>query len=62
LVTRRPLGGYVRRQRRIVALPTLNAWGANGEPLSLIQRSVAKDDPEPKAISCYVLIDAISLV
>jgi hypothetical protein len=38
-----------------VALPTLNAWGADGEPLRLIQRSVAKDDPEPKAISCYGL-------
>jgi hypothetical protein len=38
-----------------VALPTLNAWSAGGEPLRLIQRSVAKDDPEPKAISCYGL-------
>jgi DDE superfamily endonuclease len=38
-----------------VALPTLNAWSADGEPLRLIQRSVAKDDPEPKAISCYGL-------
>ena len=38
-----------------VALPALNAWGADGEPLRLIQRSVAKDDPEPKAISCYGL-------
>jgi hypothetical protein len=38
-----------------VALPTLSAWGAHGEPLRLLQRSVAKDDPEPKAISCYGL-------
>ena len=38
-----------------VALPTLNAWGVDGEPIRLIQRSVAKDDPEPKAISCYGL-------
>jgi hypothetical protein len=38
-----------------VALPTLSAWGADGEPLRLIQRSVAKEDPEPKAISCYGL-------
>lgn len=37
------------------ALPTLNAWSEDGEPLRLIQRSVAKDDPEPKAISCYGL-------
>ena len=35
-------------------LPTLNSLG-EGEPLRLIQRSVAKDDPEPKAISCYGL-------
>ena len=40
-----------------VALPTLNAWGVDGEPLRLIQRSVAKDDPSEatKAISCYGL-------
>jgi hypothetical protein len=38
-----------------VALPTLSTWGADGEPLRLIQRSVAKEDPEPKAISCYGL-------
>lgn len=34
---------------------TLNAWSADGEPLRLLQRSLAKDDPEPKAISCYGL-------
>ena len=38
-----------------VALPTLNAWTEEGKPPRLIQRSVAKDDPEPKAISCYGL-------
>lgn len=38
-----------------VALPTLNAWSADGKSLRLIQRSVAKDDPEPKAISCHGL-------
>jgi hypothetical protein len=39
------------------ALPTLNAWSENGEPLRLVQRSVAKDDPSgaTKAISCYGL-------
>jgi transposase len=36
-----------------VALPTLNAWAREGEPPRLLQRSVAKDDPEPKAVSCY---------
>jgi hypothetical protein len=38
-----------------VALPTLNAWAEEGKPPRLIQRSVEKDDPEPKAISCYGL-------
>ena len=41
-----------------VALPTLNAWAEEGDPLRLIQRSLAKDDPEPKAVSsvsCYGL-------
>jgi hypothetical protein len=38
-----------------VALPALNSWSEEGRPLRLIQRSVAKDDPEPKAVSCYGL-------
>jgi hypothetical protein len=38
-----------------VALPALNSWAEEGKPLRLIQRSVAKDDPEPKAVSCYGL-------
>jgi DDE superfamily endonuclease len=38
-----------------LALPTLNAWGEQSDPPRLIQQSVAKDDPEPKAISCYGL-------
>jgi transposase len=38
-----------------VALPTLNSWAQEGKLLRLLQRSVAKDDPEPKAISCYGL-------
>jgi hypothetical protein len=38
-----------------VALPTLSSWGEEGKPLRLVQQSVAKDDPEPKAISCYGL-------
>ncbi len=38
-----------------VALPTLSTWSEEGKPLRLIQRSVAKDDPAPKAISCYGL-------
>jgi hypothetical protein len=38
-----------------VALPTLNSWVEEGKPLRLVQQSVAKDDPEPKAVSCYGL-------
>jgi hypothetical protein len=38
-----------------LALPTLNSWSEQGKPLRLLQKSVAKDDPEPKALSCYGL-------
>ncbi len=38
-----------------VALPTFNSWAEKGEPMRLLQRSVAKNDPEPKAVSCYGL-------
>ena len=38
-----------------LALPTLSSWAEEGKPLRLVQRSVEKDDPEPKAISCYGL-------
>ncbi len=38
-----------------VALPTLSSWAEEGKPLRLLQKSVAKDDPDPKAISCYGL-------
>jgi len=38
-----------------VALPALNSFSEKSKPLRLVQRSVAKDDPEPKAVSCYGL-------
>jgi hypothetical protein len=38
-----------------LALPTFNSWTEEGKPLRLIQKSVAKDDPDPEAISCYGL-------
>jgi hypothetical protein len=38
-----------------LALPTLNSWSEQGEPLRLLQKSVAKEDADPKAISCYGL-------
>jgi hypothetical protein len=31
----------------------LASWAEEGKPLRLVQQSVAKDDLEPKAISCY---------
>ena len=38
-----------------VALPTLSSWTEEGKPERLVQRSVPKEDSEPKAISCYGL-------
>jgi hypothetical protein len=38
-----------------LARPTLHSWSEAGEPLRLIEQSVAKYDPDPKAISCYGL-------
>jgi transposase len=38
-----------------LASPSLHSWSEKGEPLRLVQQSVAKDDPDPKAISCYGL-------
>jgi transposase len=38
-----------------LALPSLHSWAEAGKPLRVVQRSVAKDDPDPKAISCYGL-------
>jgi DDE superfamily endonuclease len=38
-----------------LALPTLSSWSEEGKPMRLLQQSVAKDDPEPKAVSCYGL-------
>ena len=38
-----------------LAVPTLSSWAEEGKPMRLVQRSLAKDDTEPKAISCYGL-------
>ncbi len=35
--------------------PSLHSWAEVGEPLRLVEQSVAKDDADPKAISCYGL-------
>ncbi len=34
-----------------LALPTLSSWAEEGKPMRLLRRSVAKDEPDPKAIS-----------
>ncbi len=36
-----------------LALPSLHAWSGDGGPPRLLQQSLAKDEPDPKAISCY---------
>jgi hypothetical protein len=36
-------------------VPSLHSFSEKGKPMRLKQRSVAKDDPDPKAISCYGL-------
>ncbi len=38
-----------------VAQPNLHSFSEAGQPLRLVEQSVAKDDPDPKAISCYGL-------
>jgi hypothetical protein len=37
------------------AQPNLHSFSEEGEPLRLVEQSLAKDDPDPKAISCYGL-------
>ena len=38
-----------------VRQPNLHSFGEAGEPLRLVEQSVEKDDPDPKAICCYGL-------
>jgi transposase len=38
-----------------LALPSVHSFSEKGKPLRLVKQSVAKDDPDPKAISCYGL-------
>ncbi len=37
------------------AQPNLHSFSEEGKPLRLVEQSLAKDDPDPKAISCYGL-------
>jgi len=33
----------------------LHSWAEAGEPMRLLQKEAKKDDPDPKALSCYGL-------
>jgi hypothetical protein len=35
--------------------PSLHSWAEVGEPMRLLQKEANKDDPDPKALSCYGL-------
>jgi hypothetical protein len=39
-----------------VSQPHVSAWTAAGQPLRLVEQSVANDDPDPKALACYGLL------
>jgi transposase len=35
--------------------PSLHSWEQAGRPVRLLQKEASKDDPDPKALSCYGL-------
>jgi hypothetical protein len=39
-----------------LARPSLSAWTAEDDVMRLVEQSVAKDDPDPKALACYGLL------
>lgn len=39
-----------------VTQPNLHAWTAEGDALRLVEQSMSKDDPDPKALACYGLL------
>jgi DDE superfamily endonuclease len=39
-----------------VSLPALHAWSDATEGMRLLERRVAKEDPDPKALACYGLL------
>jgi hypothetical protein len=39
-----------------LARPSLHTWGKAGKPLRLVEQSIPKDDPDPKALACYGLL------
>jgi hypothetical protein len=55
--TQRGLGVGLRGRGLVEppCLPSLHSFSEKGKPLRLVKPSLAKDDPDPKAISCYGL-------
>jgi hypothetical protein len=41
-----------------LALPAMRAWTQGRRPLRLVEQTVPKADPDPKALSCYGLLRA----
>ena len=39
-----------------LARPALHSWGDADQPLRLVEQTIAKDDPDPKALACYGLL------
>jgi len=39
-----------------IARPKIASWADDGTPLRLIEQTVARDDPDPKALACYGLL------
>lgn len=39
-----------------LAHPALHAWQDDDHPLRLVEKAVARDDPDPKAVACYGLL------
>jgi transposase len=39
-----------------LAHPVLHTWAEAQHPLRLVEQTVAKDDPDPKAVACYGLL------
>jgi transposase len=39
-----------------LARPSLQAWAEEDDVLRLVEQTVAKDDPDPKALACYGLL------
>jgi DDE superfamily endonuclease len=39
-----------------LARPQMHTWAEAGQPLRLVEQSIPKDDPDPKALACYGLL------